>query len=581
MVADPQLVDPHTYPGRPWPFSSLTVYFTDQYLRRSFSLLQRELEPDTGFFLGDLFDGGREWSTSHGRKKTSYSADERWHKYGMNFWLKEYYRFGRIFIDTWASKESSGRKGQRGRKMITSLPGNHDLGLGNGIRIPVRHRFNAYFGESNRINVIGNHSFVSVDTVSLSAKGQANADAQGPASVDDSVTQAIWQPTEDFLADAKFLKARAVERDLNGLFGKSENRLHSHNVLDINDPRISTDVAQSDVNISQLPSILLTHVPLYRAPGTPCGPLREKYPPSREAYADGNWETKDDANAIRVASGVQYQNVLLPSISDQIIDKVGGVEYAFSGDDHDYCDVVHRGYTSRHGGVREITVKSISWAMGVRKPGVLLVSLWNPVDENGAPMKTSLEESEDSRKKQRTSGTIQTHLCLLPDQLTIFLWYIVLLVITITAFLIDATITMLRGGKTIHESKGDPLLPMTEHLDPPAASASAWSTQQGDVVRSQSPASVVPNGLSSRASGRSRASSALRGYDIPASAMTNPLHGDEKPLTSTRIKDPLYHDLYRLQNPSKIAQIFSLLVRQLKVVVYIVFPFYIWLVWRF
>ena len=543
--------------------------------------MQNDLEPDTVVFLGDLFDGGREWSTPHGYKKSTYSVDSRWHKYGRKFWLKEYYRFGRIFIDTWIAAQSSGRKGQQGRKIITSLPGNHDLGLGNGIRIPVRQRFNAYFGDGNRVDIIGNHSFISLDTVSLSAKGQVNSDPQHPAAVDDSVTRAIWQPTDDFLAEVKDLKARATKRDLLDRFGRPESHLRPHDVVDIVDPRSSEDEISKRASSSQLPSVLLTHVPLYRTPGTPCGPLRERFPPSKEAKKVDE-EIKDDANAIRVAAGVQYQNVLTPSISDQIIEKVGDVEYAFSGDDHDYCNVLHRGYTSRSGGVREITVKSMSWAMGVRKPGVLLVSLWNPVDDEGVPMKSSRGSSISEPQKQ-TSGTIQTHLCLLPDQLLIFIRYAFLLGITMVAILVEAVVVVLRGGKSVHEPE-DELLPMIETSGPSAASASAWSSHPGEVSRSDSPASASTNGLSSRSSGRSRASSALRAYGIQVPESTaKPMHGGKKTTTGrnrSNTTDILYRDLHRLRSPSRIADIFSMIGRSIKFVVCIVFPFYIYLIWR-
>ena len=35
-------------------------------MRRSYRQLQQVLRPDTVFFLGDLFDGGREWKTATG-----------------------------------------------------------------------------------------------------------------------------------------------------------------------------------------------------------------------------------------------------------------------------------------------------------------------------------------------------------------------------------------------------------------------------------------------------------------------------------------------------------------------------------
>jgi hypothetical protein len=67
FVADPQIVDPHTYPGRPWPMSTLTERYTDRYMRRNYQLINRKLDPDSIVLLGDLFDGGREWSTTKSR----------------------------------------------------------------------------------------------------------------------------------------------------------------------------------------------------------------------------------------------------------------------------------------------------------------------------------------------------------------------------------------------------------------------------------------------------------------------------------------------------------------------------------
>lgn len=89
------------------------------------------------------------------------------------------------------------------------------------------------------------------------------------------------------------------------------------------------------------PRILLTHIPLYRRDGTSCGPLRES------------------KNPIHVGHGYQYQNVLTPALSQEIVEIVRPMG-VFSGDDHDYCYVEHN-----FGGMKipEHTVKSFSWAM--------------------------------------------------------------------------------------------------------------------------------------------------------------------------------------------------------------------------
>lgn len=391
LVADPQLVDPHTYPGRPWPLSSLTIAYTDLYMWRVFSLSTHELNPQTTAFLGDLFDGGREWGTDK-----SESPEDRWHKYGEQYWLKEYERFAEIFWKPWS--EWQAKTGEGRHKLLASLPGNHDLGFAAGIQKPVRKRFNAYFGDGNRIDVIGNHTIVSLDTVSLSA-------IETDADVD------VWKPAEDFLKETYKARIRAVRRALEHPDAK-----YKHAVVDSKDlPK--SPLPEPPTGAADLPLILLTHVPLYRDPGTPCGPLREKYPPQQAS--DGHDPlAKDERNAIKVAYGYQYQNVLSADVSQMIVKALGTVRYVFSGDDHDYCEIVHKGYTSPGGGIREITVKSTSWAMGVRKPGFLLVSLWNPVDARGQ----SLNSGEP---------TMQTHLCLMPDQLGIFMRYGMLFALTL------------------------------------------------------------------------------------------------------------------------------------------------------
>ena len=395
-------------------------------MRKSFQQIQATLAPDSVLFLGDLFDGGREWSAGAGNDRASDQQDKRWKKYDTRFWLNEYHRFSNIFFDPWLRGGTNGQRGQQQyRKLIAGLPGNHDLGLGKGIRIPVRKRFQAYFGNGNRIDVIGNHTFVSLDTVSLSAKNQINPTTGSEGIAEDQQhIKEIWEPVEQFLHTAKTEKARKIARALRVLHGLPENELLDHAVLEFDDPRAHTISIESDSS-RDIPSVLLTHVPLYREPGTPCGPLRERFPPAKPTADGFGLPEKDDANSIHVQAGVQYQNVLTPAVSREIMDLVGDVSHVFSGDDHDYCDVLHRGYTSKSGGIREITVKSTSWAMGVRKPGFLLLSLWNPVDQDG--ISTGTENT-----------TIQTQLCLLPDQLSIFMQYGWLLASTLLVLLFRA-----------------------------------------------------------------------------------------------------------------------------------------------
>ena len=403
---------------------------TDNYMRRSYLQLQSVLHPDTLFFLGDLFDGGREWKTARGdfgdpewakdhRPEDEQKLLKEWHrKYGENYWLREYARFGDIFYDHWNLGGDAPGPGQRGRKIVSSLPGNHDLGFGAEIKIPVRHRFIAFFGEPNRVDIIGNHSFVSVDTVSLSADTSSMK-----GSVD---LTSIYAPSNEFLEEVKPTKRRAVEKELRFWRGDPDNLIFPHTAEDLTSADYSNlPTLDRGDNAPDFPTVLLSHVPLYRDPGTPCGPYREHWPPATPPKGQTTPVTPDHRNAIRVSGGYQYQNVLSHDDSAKLISQIGNVKHAFSGDDHDYCEVVHKDYG---GGVREITVKSFNMAMGVPTPGFQMVSLWNPVDGQGRPLPGA----------DPGAPTLQTHLCLLPNQIGTYLTYATLGCLTALALIARA-----------------------------------------------------------------------------------------------------------------------------------------------
>lgn len=388
--------------------------YTDQYLRRSFSSIQKHFAPDSVLFLGDLFDGGREWATNN-----STSPEERYKKIKDSFWKKEYKRFVKIFSDQWDRRSLSPADG-RGRKMIASLPGNHDLGFGTGVQEPVRDRFETFFGQSNRVDVIGNHTFVSVDTVSLSAMDQPDPLTGSSSKIEGdtkSLIRPIWKDADEFLEQAAVYKAKAESEELRALRNQSEGNIFEYRIVEPLEPSIHRKAQPVSAGF---PTILLSHVPLYRKPATPCGPLRERYPPS----SPGKELEEDEPNALKISGGYQYQNVLTPTISRELISKAGpNVVQVYSGDDHDYCEISHREF---NGSPKEITVKSLSWAMGVRHPGFLLTSLWNPI------------EPETGRSIQHGSATIQNHLCLLPDQISIFIYYGYILGLSIAVLFIQS-----------------------------------------------------------------------------------------------------------------------------------------------
>lgn len=430
LVADPQLVDAHTYPGRGPFLSHLTEYYTDSYLYRGYVSLQSRLRPDTTFFLGDLFDGGREWATADG----SYvSPDKRFKSYGEDYWESEYRRFVRLFFNTW--KKSTGvseidddeygtisdtekrlkAKRQQQRQIVASLPGNHDIGFSNRVNTHVRDRFETWFGPANRLDVIGNHSFVSFDGPSLSAMDPGERNAAGQLD-----TEPIFKPTKEFLDNVQGLKAKAVRDELRELRGET------YYVPD-------KDTSSED-NTSEFPTVILTHVPFWRDPDTDCGPLRER-------HLGAGGIPDDWGNSIKIERGYQYQNVLTDWTSRYVLEKVGnGVKAIYSGDDHDYCEIEHTKY-AREGetAAREITVKSTSMVMGVRKPGFLLVSLWNPVDtQTGKPIPSVADAHRP---------TIQNKLCLLPDQVSIYMRYIHMAELTAAVLLIYAVFALCTSSR--------------------------------------------------------------------------------------------------------------------------------------
>ncbi|KAJ7647171.1 Metallo-dependent phosphatase-like protein [Roridomyces roridus] len=133
------------------------------------------------------------------------------------------------------------------------------------------------------------------------------------------------------------------------------------------------------------PVVLFTHIPLSRPDGANCGPLRER-------------------GTIRRGTGFGYQNTLEGPASAFLLQSLNP-SIIFSGDDHDYCEYIHA-YTSQGKSrqAREVTVKSLSIYFRFFPPQALVPG----------------------------SATHADSLCLLPDQLGIYLeTYIPLLVLSI------------------------------------------------------------------------------------------------------------------------------------------------------
>ncbi|CAI8607792.1 unnamed protein product [Vicia faba] len=153
------------------------------------------------------------------------------------------------------------------------------------------------------------------------------------------------------------------------------------------------------------PRVLLTHIPLYRPDGTYCGPDRSS-PIINQAINRAAYDKSGD---------IIYQNYVSEKSSKYLLDTIKP-KLILSGHDHDQCTITHQ---SKSGSVKEHTLGTISWQQGNWYPSFMLLSVDNSTLRN-----TSIPEEP-----------LLTHLCYLPKQLHIYMWYIVLFGFTLLALL--------------------------------------------------------------------------------------------------------------------------------------------------
>ncbi|PCH43965.1 hypothetical protein WOLCODRAFT_104481 [Wolfiporia cocos MD-104 SS10] len=316
VIADPQIFNMESYPGRsPW-LMRLTQIIVDLNMRKSWRALLR-LQPDMAIFLGDMLDNGR-----------AIMSDPEYTEY--------HDRFRDIFVPP-AGKQLP----------MYYLPGNHDIGLGTSSQFAdnATQRYQTKFGQLNQLVELYGHILVLINAPGL--------------------VEEEYQRTQSGLNYAHW-----VATNPNG------NIAFVHSISSY---------------AKQHPAVLLTHIPLARPEGADCGPLRER-------------------GTIRRGWGRGYQNTLPLQISEFLLTSTHP-SLVLSGDDHDYCEYTHT-YDSSDGineisskSVTEITVKSFSMAMGVRKPGVQLLSLASPSYTTSTPHTNSPSATP----------------CILPDQLGIYL----------------------------------------------------------------------------------------------------------------------------------------------------------------
>lgn len=205
-------------------------------------------------------------------------------------------------------------------------------------------------------------------------------------------------------------------------------------------------------------------------------------------------------------------------------------------------------------------MKSISWAMGIRRPGFVLTSLWNPIDpETGKPLRTD-------------SGiTLQNHLCLLPDQLSVFIYYGTIFAFSMAVLFVRSVVTVVYRA----ESATAPVLPLSEHRPYPSQEPTSNTPSPGS---SSSSVPSVPSfrGLASRAVNAPRSQPKPYHDDYPALDHSQ----DEAGLGRSKWKaEPFYRR--RPQGPRQTAEFIGReFVQSIKYIAKFILPFYVFLVWR-
>ncbi|XP_038682207.1 uncharacterized protein C630.12 isoform X2 [Tripterygium wilfordii] len=165
------------------------------------------------------------------------------------------------------------------------------------------------------------------------------------------------------------------------------------------------DFAKNVSNVQLRPRVLLTHIPLHRRDWTSCGPNRSS--------------PVINQRITRAAQSqeIVYQNYITEESSNRLLELIKPV-LILSGHDHDQCTVIHE---LKSGIIKEQTVGTLSWQMGNLYPSFMLLSV-----SNSALGNTSTPEE-----------AVITQLCFLPMQMHIYIWYLLLFVLTLLAILFN------------------------------------------------------------------------------------------------------------------------------------------------
>lgn len=290
------------------------------------------------------------------------------------------------------------------------VPGNHDIPLGrtgNRFSSHARQRYIDHFSSPNSIVTIANHSIILLDSIGL-----------------------VEEDYRRYYAEMQFGEWEGSEDGVIGF------------VQDLGRGKF---IARTSAYQDPPPSpILISHIPLARTEAVKCGPLRESHEQIKKGVGHG------------------YQNLLGRETSRFLLETLEPT-IVFSGDDHDYCEVLHPN------GVTEVTIKSFSSDAGVRRPGFQLLSL--------VPPKSDLP-------------SLANVPCFLPDQLGVYTHVYLPLALLTLAYLI---ITNIRAAWLRSPADKRHILSDEKHRDRPLPSRHSSNQLQSITTTHRHHGSVTPN----------------------------------------------------------------------------------------
>ncbi|GJJ70354.1 ethanolamine phosphate phosphodiesterase [Entomortierella parvispora] len=485
IIADPQLTDWFSYKQSGiglW----LTEFYTDLFMRRSFRRLHAKFQPDAVLYLGDLLDGGREtmdrerfdrnrdrflervfdttrsgWNlqpvvmdqedrrqgSKDGDNDNDNNTDE---KEGEWEWKENEKRLcdeSEKDLQTGAEGGSSGERENNVEDTPNGMQGDTNLVADNSNKNN-NSDARASRGREKEINISGRYSQL--------LQVPLNADERSLIRSEGKSVRLYVAGNHDYGFGNTIIR-QAVKR-YKREFGSVnyEIQVGNHTIVVLDTLALSSNITSIRDEAQEFltriakeeptsPRILFTHVPLFRMDSTFCGERRE---------AD---------NSIVDDYGEQYQNLVNSTLTKDVLRSIRP-DVVFSGDDHDWCEIAHD-LDQRL--TPEVTLPTFSFAQGIKQPGFVLLTLYNPeeITKNLAPMVSDPDKghgaagspSADRRMDVATVSDRTTFAydeCLLPKQLSIYDFYTALFLLTAGWLMI----LRMRWMRHLRRSSADPVL---------------------------------------------------------------------------------------------------------------------------